>query len=83
MVESPFVKYFEYGYGAGKEGYWTYDHMAVQFEKCMDCIQALYPHFDTVWIFVDHSCGHDRGWEDGLIASNMSTTWGGGNNSRY
>ncbi len=37
LVESPFVKYFKYGYGAGKEGYWTYDHMVVQFEDCVDC----------------------------------------------
>jgi len=76
LEESPFVKFFEYGYGAGKEGYWTYDHMAVQFEDCVDCIQALYPNFDSVWMF-DHSCGHDRGREDGLIVSNMSVNWGG------
>jgi hypothetical protein len=37
--------------GAGKKVWLSlhlYDHMAVQFENCMDCIQALYPHFDTV-----------------------------------
>jgi hypothetical protein len=38
MVESPFIKYFKYGYGKGKEGYWTYDHMALQFEDCVDVI---------------------------------------------
>ncbi len=53
-----------------------YDHMVVQFENCVDCIQVLYLHFDTVWM-LDHSCGHDRGREDGIIVSNMSTTWGG------
>jgi hypothetical protein len=25
----------------------------------------------------DHSCGHDRGREDGLIVINMSMNWGG------
>ena len=48
LSESPFVKYFEYGYGQGKEGYWTYDHMAIQFEDCVDCIQCLFPQFDSV-----------------------------------
>ncbi len=76
MVEAPFVKYFEYGYCAGKERYWMYDHMAVQFEDCMDCVQALYPHFYTVWMF-ENSCNHDSVREDGLVVSNMSTTWGG------
>jgi len=47
--------------------------MCLQFEDCVDCIQALYPQFETVWMF-DHSCGHDRGREDGLIAANMNTT---------
>jgi hypothetical protein len=72
LSESPFIKYFEYGYGAGKEGYWTYDHMALQFEDCVDCIQALFPHYDSMWMF-DHSCGHDRGREDGLLVGNMQT----------
>jgi hypothetical protein len=51
---------FEYGYDQGKEGYWTYDHMAVQFEDCVDCIKTLFPQFDSIWQF-DHSCGHDIG----------------------
>ena len=76
LKHSPFLIFFEYGAGLGKEGYWTYDHMSLQFEDCADCIQALYPQFETVWMF-DHSCGHDRGREDGLIAANMNTTWGG------
>jgi hypothetical protein len=79
LSESPFIIYFEYGHGIGKEGYWTYDHMALQFEDCVDCIQALYPDFDSVWTF-DHSCGHDRGQEDGLVVGNMQTLWGGKQN---
>jgi hypothetical protein len=76
LSESPFIIYFEYGHGVGKEGYWTYNHMALQFEDCVDCVQALYPNYDSVWMF-DHSCGHDRGREDGLVVGNMSTLWGG------
>jgi len=76
LTDSPFVLFFEYGYGYGKEGYWTYDHMCLQFEDCIDAIQALYPEFDTVWLF-DHSCGHDRGRGDGLSVGNMRVNWGG------
>jgi hypothetical protein len=36
--DSPFEKYFEYGYGAGKEAYWTSGHMTFQFEAYRDCI---------------------------------------------
>jgi len=60
ISKNPFIIYFEFGYGAGKDGYWTYNHMALQFEDCIDIIQALYPQFDSLWMF-DHSCGHDRG----------------------
>ena len=76
ILNSPFVLTFEYGYGARKEGYWNYDHMCLQFEDCVDTIQALYPDYDSVWIF-DHSCGHDRGREDGLSVGNMKINWGG------
>ncbi len=76
LCESPFIKYFEYGYGAGKAGYWTYDHMSLQFEDCVDMIQALYPEFDSIWMF-GHSCGHYCRWEDGLNVANMQVMWGG------
>jgi hypothetical protein len=65
ITDSPFMLFFEYGYGSGKEGYWTYDHMCLQLKDCIDAIQALYPEFDTVRYF-DHSCGHDRGRGDRL-----------------
>ncbi len=76
LTEPPFLKYFEYRYGHGKESYWTSDNMALQFEDCINCIHALFPQFDSVWQF-DHSCGQDRGWEDGLNVSKMSVNWGG------
>jgi hypothetical protein len=76
LANSPFVVIFEYGYGAGKEGYWTYDHMCLQYEDCVDTIQVLYPEYDSVWIF-DHSCGHDRDREDGLTVGNLRVNWGG------
>jgi hypothetical protein len=49
LENSPFVLFFEYGYGAtGKEGYWTYDHMCLQFEDCVDMVQALFPEYDSI-----------------------------------
>ena len=71
--------YFEYGYGAGKEGYWMYDHTCLQFEDCVNTIQALYPEYDTVWLF-NHSCGHGHGREDGLSVGNMRVNWRGKQN---
>jgi hypothetical protein len=76
LLNSPFLIFCEYGAGVGKEGYWTYDHMALQFKDCISCIQALHPEFDTAWLF-DHSCGHDRDRTDGLLVGNMRTNWGG------
>jgi hypothetical protein len=52
LTQSPFVVYFELG--ANNEGYWTYNHMAIQFEDCLDCLKVLYPHFDFAFLF-DHS----------------------------
>ncbi len=50
--------------------------MCLQFKDCVGTIQALYPDYDSVWIF-DHSCGHDHGREDGLSVGNMKINWGG------
>jgi hypothetical protein len=53
-----------------------YDHMAPQFEDCVDAIQVLFPNYDSIKLF-DRSCGHDRGCPDGLEVGNMQTLWGG------
>jgi hypothetical protein len=69
LKKSLFILHFEYGTRVGKEGYWTYDHMTVQFEDCIHCVQALYPSYSSALMF-DYSCGHDRGREDGLLVNN-------------
>ena len=62
----PFTE--EFFYGANKEGYWSYEHLTVQLEDCMDVLKALYPVSEYEFQFlVDHSCGHCRQREDGLI----------------
>jgi hypothetical protein len=50
--------------------------MCLQFKDCIDAIQALYPKYNSVWIF-DHSCGHGHGREDSLSVGNMKVNWGG------
>ncbi len=55
--ESTFVLSFELG--ANNEGYWTDNHMSIQFEGCVDCIKVIYSHFDFVFLF-NHSQGHAK-----------------------
>jgi hypothetical protein len=47
IKESPFVVSFELG--ANNEGYWTYNHMSIQFEDCVE----------FVFLF-NHSQGHAK-----------------------
>jgi hypothetical protein len=74
LKSSPFVVQFEYGINA--EGYWTYDHMVLQFEDCVDVVNVLYPGYDYIFLF-DHSCGHDRKRPDGLCANSIQKGFGG------
>jgi hypothetical protein len=74
LAESPFTVEFEYG--QNNNGYWTYDHLIVQIEDCVDCLKVLYPQYEYLFQF-DHSCGHDRQREDGLHVSNINLHYGG------
>ena len=74
LQNSPFVVEFEYGINA--EGYWTYDHMVLQLEDCVDVIKVLYPDYDYIFLF-DHSCGHDRKRPDGLCVNSIRKNFGG------
>jgi hypothetical protein len=47
LKESPFNLHFEYGNGVDKEGYWTYDHMTLQFEDCVDFVLAI---IQIIWV---------------------------------
>ena len=57
LTTTPFVRELEYG--QNKEGYWSYEHMVIQLEDCVDVLKHLYPDFDFLFL-VDHSNGHDR-----------------------
>ena len=74
LTESPFVRYLNYG--QGKDGYWTYKHMVLQIEDCVDCMQFLYPHLDCRFE-LDHSSGHNAERIDGLSTTSINLSWGG------
>ena len=74
LKDSPFVIYFELG--ANNEGYWTYNHMSIQFEDCVDCLKVVYPQFDFAFLF-DHSQGHAKKLSNGLDAHSMNKSYGG------
>ena len=57
LMESPFVKEFEYG--ASNDGYWTYQHVVLQLEDCIDVLKVLFPLYTFLFRF-DHFCGHDK-----------------------
>ena len=74
--DNPFVR--EVSYGANKDGYWSYEHLIVQLEDCMDVVMALFSEdLYEIQFLVDHLCGHDRQREDGLNIRNMNREYGG------
>ena len=38
LVSNPFVRLFNYGNTASKEGYWTYNYMVLQWEDIIDVL---------------------------------------------
>ena len=52
LEESTFVVSFELG--ANNEGYWTYNHVSIQFEDCVNCIKVIYTHFKFVFCSIIH-----------------------------
>jgi hypothetical protein len=72
--KSPFLVYFDYG--ENRQGYWNYNHMALQFEDTTDVLKVIYPNYKFVYLF-DHSSGHSKQRPDGLNASRMNKGFGG------
>jgi hypothetical protein len=74
LTNYPFFWAFEYGQHA--DGYWTYQHMMLELEDCVDILNVKYPQYNFLFLF-DHSCGHDRQREDWLNVKKMSKSFGG------
>ena len=75
--DNPFVRKFMYGSGQSKDGYWSYEHLVVQLEDCLDILQCLYGDQFDIRINVDNSCGHDRQKEDALNVNQMNWDYRG------
>jgi hypothetical protein len=71
---SPFLQFFDVG--VDKQGYWNYNHMSLQTEDITDCLQALFPDHDFVFIF-DQSSGHAHKRKNGLSTVGINASWGG------
>mmetsp|Transcript_18080 Transcript_18080/g.31860 ORF Transcript_18080/g.31860 Transcript_18080/m.31860 type:complete len:154 (+) Transcript_18080:288-749(+) len=76
LTESPFIRKLEYG--SNKEGYWTGNHMIVQFEDCIDCLKVVYGEdYDFVFLGKYHDPENanmvtvgekqDLNWEGDLV----------------
>ena len=74
LTRSPFLRQLEYG--TNKEGYWSYEHMTIQLEHCIDVLKIQFPQFDFLFL-VDHSNGHDRLQPDGLSITKIGVKYGG------
>ena len=60
-----------------KEGQWSYTHLIIQLEDCLDVIKGIYRDEYVIHIMVHHSCGHNRQCKDGIDEKNMNVTWMG------
>jgi hypothetical protein len=74
LTTSPFFREFEYVQNA--DSYWTYQHMVLLLEDCVDILNVKYPQYDFLFLF-DHSCGHERQREDGFNVEKMSKSFRG------
>ena len=74
--DNPFIRYFQFG--ANNEGYWSYEHLIIQIEDCVDVLRGVLDFNQyEIRFMVDHSCGHDRQRDDGLSVCHMNRDYGG------
>ena len=53
-------------YGANNGGYWTGNHMIVQLEDCIDCLEVVYGDNHGFVFMFDHISGHVKQRNNGL-----------------
>ncbi len=66
----------EFEYRTNNKGYWSYVHMVLQMEDCLDVMRVLHPQYEVLLLF-DYSCGHTPQREYRLNVENMSMSYGG------
>ena len=75
---SPFICQFQYG--SNSEGFWTYHHMVLQFEDCVNVFKALYGDTYSFLFFFNHLSEHDKLRPNGLNSNGLNKFHGGGHN---
>jgi hypothetical protein len=74
LMNSPFVCLFEFG---GRNSYWTGNHMILQTEDCIDCLNVIFKsRYDFAFLF-DHSSEHAKKRTGGLSVTSMTKGFGG------
>ena len=63
------IQFFDLG--TNKEGYWNYNHIALQVEDMFDVLSIKYPNYDFV-LMLDQSSGHGRMREGALNVNQMN-----------
>ena len=72
--ESPGLIFFQYG--KNKDGYWDGALFQTQCIDVIDALEVLYPDMQIL-LEVDHSAGHLKEQNNGLMANAMGLRWGG------
>ena len=67
----------KFEYGTKKNGYWSYKHLTIQLEDCIDVMKVICGNNFILQFMVDYSCGHDRQREDVLNVNAMNVRHGG------
>ena len=70
-----FVRGFEYV--AKKYVYWSYEHLIIQLEDCIDVMKEIYGNDFILQFIVDNSCGHEQKREDGINVNVTNVGHGG------
>ena len=67
------IRYFDVG--IQEDGYWNFNHMALQNEDCVDVLTHTYPHYD-IYVLMDQSSWHGKQAPDALHSPSMSVRCG-------
>jgi hypothetical protein len=59
LLISPGARFLNYGNAQGKEGYWTYVHLARQSDDVLDLYACLFPKYQVIGEY-DWSSGHSK-----------------------
>ena len=73
---TPGTRFLNYGNAVGKDGYWTYEHLARQSDDVLDMYEVLYPKYQIIGEY-DWSSGHSKSRDLALNSITMGVKWGG------